>query len=162
MKHLLLVTVLTLTACGKRITSIENKYNDSSIKAYQVIQDARIAALEAKFDVLNSNFDAAIIDFDNDLNNLQSSYTSSNEASIANYNLLSAAMVQLSSSNLEVIKICSSGEHLLKNSSGVYAVYMVSNNYGTFLGKLANDVNYQTTDSVHASFKLVDNNIVCL
>lgn len=156
---LLLLTALILTSCGKRVITNESDYNDSSIKAYQIMQDARISALEAKLDVLNSDFDSAIIDFGNELNNVQAS---SENIANNNYTLLNNAMLQLASTSLTVIKICASAEHLLKNSSGVYAVFMVSNNYGTYLGKLANDINYQTTDSVHANFKLVNDEIVCL
>lgn len=155
---LLLLTALVLTSCGKNITK-ENAYNDSSIKAYQVMQDARISALQAKLDVLNSHFDSAIIDFGNELNNVQAS---SENIANNNYTLLNNAMLQLASTSLTVIKICASGEHLLKNSSGVYAVFAVSNNNDTYLGKLANDTTYRTTDEVQAKFKLVNGEIVCL
>lgn len=165
MKSLLTILSVTLliASCGKKSTTIvENAYNDSSIKAYQVIQDARIAALEARLNAYQTQFDTVVIDYDSRLNNLDAEFTTLDATLNYNIALVTSMLADLNSKQIEPVKICASNEYLLKTATGMYAVYMVSNNYGTFLGKLSEQTNYQTTDVIHAQFKIVNNNIVCL
>lgn len=136
MKILALLALSTLISCGRPSMDaiyIQNPYDDSKLQAYELIQDARIQALEdrlADIDTINTT-----------LTDIQS---------------------QVTLNKVNVIKICASNEHLIKMQNSYYAVYMVSNNYGTYLGKLSEGVNYQTTDSVRASFKIVNGALNCL
>lgn len=166
MKSLLVIFAITLitSSCGKSksTTVVESPYNDSSVKAHQVIQDARIAALEARLNAYQTQFDTVVIDYDSRLNNLDAEFTTLD--AILNYNiaLVTSMLADLNSKQIVPVKICASNEYLLKTATGMYAVYMVSNNFGTFLGKLAENLNYRSTDQVQANFKIVNNNIVCL
>lgn len=159
-----LITLTTLiTSCGKDVTLyVANPYDDQAIKAEQVITGARISALEARINVIESRFDEVIIDFNSELNNLNSTAATLSEVVTENLNIVNMALDNLQQQQVSVIKICASNEYLIKASSGVYAVHMVSNNFGTFLGKLPNEVTYQTTDSIKARFKLVNSEIICL
>jgi hypothetical protein len=77
-------------------------------------------------------------------------------------NTLTDIQNEVSIGAVSIVKICASNEHLIKINSGFFAVYMVSNNYGTYLGKLDVNTTYQTTDSVHAQFKILNDAVVCL
>jgi hypothetical protein len=99
-----------------------------------------------------------LIDFNSRINNLNEQHNSVS----ANLVLVNNALTSLQQQQISVIKICDSGEHLVRTGTGIYAVYMVSNYFGTYLGKLAEDVVYQTTDSKMARFKLSHNSIICL
>lgn len=163
MKLLLLSTMLLFCSCGKNTTtSVESPYNDSSIRVELVLQDARIKALEARLNAYETNFDLVTIEFNNKLSNIDRDFDTMQETLDNNISIINQGLAQLQGKVISLVKICSSNEYLIKTSDGMFAVYMVSNNYGTFLGKLANDVNYQTTDTVKANFKLVNNQLVCL
>lgn len=136
MKLLLVLSAVSLlTSCGRSPDAyiFETKYDDSKLLAYELIQDARIKALEDRLPEL------AVIN--STLTNIQQ---------------------QVTLNKVEVLKICASNEHLIKINNVFYAVYMVSNNYGTYLGKLDNNVQYRTTDSVASNFKIMNNSITCL
>ena len=155
MKKLLLISViLTLCiSCGKKQSTtvlIENPYDDSKLAAYDVLSDARIDAMEvrlAQLEVLNQlNTDASELLKDQ----VEQTFTDLN-------NLLDDLQLEVHNNKVTVHKICTSSEHLLKLQGDFYAVYMVSNNFGTYLGKLDVGVQYQTTDSVHVRFKILNN-----
>lgn len=165
MRLLLLLTAFILTSCGQDYSQVilqENKYDDTQVKAMQVVQEARIAALEARLDAFNTNFDDVLIDFGERLNNQETLSGSLGEALDTNLTILNNALIMLQNQVISVVPICNSGENLIKSGNSLYAVYMISNNYGTFLGKLSENVNYRTTDAVQANFKIVNNVVVCL
>lgn len=134
MKHLFIL--LLLVSCGKETTLIENNYDDSRLQAYELIQDARLDALEMR-EILVAG-----------------------ELSRINQTL-TYIQREVSTGAVSVLPICNSNEHLIKTNTGFFAVYMVSNNFGTFLGKLDNGVLYQTTDSVRARFTVSGDTINC-
>lgn len=163
MKALLLITTLIfLVSCGKHkheyITVVQSGYDDSQTQALLVIQDARIKALEDRLNYLENEFGDVVIDFDERFNNLDQSNIDLN-ASLA---LLNNALTNLQTKQLSIVSICSSSEKLIKTNDGLYAVYMISNNYGTYLGKLVENVNYRTTDASQTNFKIVNGQVVCL
>lgn len=164
MKTLLILATFLFVSCGKttKVTElVENKYDDSQTKAILVIQDARIKALEARMDAYVTNFDLVTIEFSEKLSNLETDLTNRDEILDDNIQLINTALGQLQGKQIEALKICSSNEYLIKQGNSFYTVYMVSNNYGTFLGKLAENILYRTTDSVGASFKIINNTIIC-
>lgn len=134
MKHLFIL--LLLVSCGRKTVLIENNYDDSRLQAYELIQDARLDALEMR-EILVAG-----------------------ELSRINQTLTDI-QTEVSTGTVSVLPICNSNEHLIKTNTGFFAVYMVSNNFGTFLGKLDNDVLYQTTDSVRARFTVSGDTINC-
>ncbi len=162
MKTLLIMSVLlSLVSCGKRINTttkvteyVENDYDSSRIDAYNLIQDARLNAIEARL----VDLDALTSQNTEELETLTASIETQFDTINTNLNDI---QLQVSTNKVTVLPICASGENLIKMNNEFYAVYMVSNNYGTYLGKLANNVNYQTTDSIHAGFHLNSGSIVC-
>ena len=134
MKHLFIL--LLLVSCGRKTVLVENNYDDSRLQAYELIQDARLDALEMS-EILVAGKLSRI---NQTLTNIQR---------------------EVSTGAVSVLPICNSNEHLIKTNTGFFAVYMVSNNFGTFLGKLDNDVLYQTTDSIRARFIINGDNINC-
>jgi uncharacterized protein YcfL len=161
MKTLLILASLLFVSCGNNTQILENKYDDTQIQAILVIQDARIKALEARIDAYITDFDLVTIEFSEKLSNLETNLANRDEILENNIQLVNTALGDLQGKQIEALKICSSNEHLIKQGNNFYAVYMVSNNYGTFLGKLAENVVYRTTDNVGANFKIINNRIVC-
>lgn len=158
----ILATILLLTvSCGSNTTTVENKYDDSQVQAILVIQDARIKALEARINAYDSNFDLVTIEFSEKLSNLENEFKSKDELLDTNIQVINSGLAMLQGKQVTPVKICSSKEYLIKQGNDYYVVYMVSNNYGTFLGKLAENINYATTDEVKARFKVVNNELVC-
>jgi len=136
MKLLLVLSAVSLLAsCGHPPDTyiIETKYDDSKLLAYEVIQNARIKALEDRLPEL------AVIN-----------------------STLTSIQQQVALNKVEMVKVCASNEHLIKMNNSFYAVFMVSNNYGTYLGKLDSNVQYRTTDSAAANFRITNNSITCL
>lgn len=159
MKKLLLISTILLlsVSCGTKESTlilVEKPYDDSKLVAYDLLNDARIDAMEvrlAQLETLNQlNTEASELLKDQ----VEQNYLDLN-------NLLDELQLEVHNNKVTVHKICTSNEHLLKLQGDFYAVYMVSNNFGTYLGKLDSNVNYSTTDNVHASFKIVSGNIVC-
>lgn len=164
MKTTILSLILLLTvSCGKNETVIAtNAFDDSQLKAQLVIQDARLKALEARMNAYETNFDLITIEFSNRISNLDNDFSSMEETMNENIATINLGLSDLQRKVIAPIKICNSDEHLIKTVDSVYAVYMVSNNYGTFLGKLSENVEYKTTDTVGARFKIVNNTVKCL
>lgn len=161
---ILALPLLLTVSCGKKnyTTVVENPYDDSQVKSKQVIQEARISALEARINALESRFNEVLIDYNSLVNNVDAQFSTLEETLTNNTLVVNTMLSDLAAKQTIPVKICASSEYLLKTSTGVYAVYMVSNNYGTYLGKLVEQTNYLTTDTVRATFKIVNNNIVCL
>ena len=169
---LLLSTLLLTVSCGrKRITTVvQNPYDDSKLKTELVLQDARIKALEDRLDALESGFDQLEVDFTDLHSTLTAEYTAEldNKTDTINaaLDILQAKVASLeteASNNTKVVKVCNSSEYLLRIGSSYYAIYMVSNNYGTYLGKLSEGVSYRTTDSTNSNFRVETNKtITCL
>lgn len=160
MKKLLLISaILTLCiSCGRKQSTtvlIENPYDDSKLAAYDVLSEARITAIDNRLTQLEAL---------NQLNNAASEIlkTKVEQNFIDLTNLLDDLQVEVHNNKVTVHKICASNENLLKLQGEFYAVYMVSNNFGTYLGKLDSDTNYQTSDATNTRFKIVNGLINCL
>jgi len=168
MKSLLIIAAISLltVSCGRKreyyTTVQENNYDDSQVKGEQILQSARIAALEARIAAFETNFDTVVIDYNDKINNLETDAQDLRETLDYNVAVVTAMLADLNTKQLTPVKICASAEYLIQTSSGFYAVYMVSNNFGTYLGKLAEETQYQSTDIVKANFKIVNNQVVCL
>jgi len=157
MKKLVILTAMLLAAgCswGPNGSDFHNHlempYNDDAFKenreavaAEQVLQDARLTALEVR------------------IAQLEAGMTGTSELYNATMAVINDLQVQITTGAVNVLPICSSGESLIKTSQGIYAVYMVSNNFGTYLGMLSENVAYQTTDTSHTHFMLVNNEVIC-
>ena len=155
----IILGLMLLASCGKKVTTkvteyVENPYDASRIDAYNLIQDARLDAIEARL----SDLDALTGQNSDDVQALTDSIESQFDTINNNLNNIQQ---QITTNKVTVLPICASGENLIKMNNEFYAVYMVSNNYGTYLGKLANNTSYSTTDSVHAGFHLNNGVIVC-
>jgi hypothetical protein len=137
-----MVLATVLCSCGKVKQNdvyhyVENTYDDSRLLAYELIQNARLDALEMEANLVEGEL-AVINDTLTDIQN------------------------EVSVGAVSVVKICASAESLIKTNTGFFAVYMVSNNYGTYLGQLTENTTYQTTDATHVQFKILNGSIVCL
>jgi hypothetical protein len=131
-----LAVLMLLVSCGRPSMDaiyIQNPYDDSKLQAYELIQDARIKALEDRLEDLDTINDT-----------------------------LTDIQQQVTANKVNVVKICASNEYMIKMNNEFYAVYMVSNNFGTYLGKLDNGVQYQTTDSVRSRFSVNNGVLTCL
>jgi hypothetical protein len=98
----------------------------------------------------------------NNYNNLNNAINNNYNNTLTMLNSLQTQINNAASNQVSVLNICNSDEYLIKVGTNYYAVYMVSNNYGTHLGKLSLNVTYQTTDSYHKLFKLTSSGITCL
>lgn len=164
MKATILTSLLLLISCGRKVgrfteynsnsTTIENKYDDSKLQAYNLIQDARIEALELRASHLEAVSSELADDIEKVKRDIEEEFDLTND-------YLNDLQLEVRTSKVEVIKICASSENLIKVGGAFYAVYMISNNYGTYLGKLENNTNYQTTDNSHKGFHLTNGSIVC-
>lgn len=158
MKKLLLISSLILCiSCGKKQSTtvlVENPYNDTKLAAYNVLNDSRIDAMEVRLVQLETLNQLNTASSELLKDQVEQTFTDLN-------NLLDDLQLEVHNNEVSVHKICASKENLLKLQGEFYAVYMVSNNFGTYLGKLDAGINYVTTDLVHASFKIVNGNIVC-
>lgn len=153
----LLVLCLLLISCKTNLETkyIENDYDDSKLQAYELIQDARLDAIENR----ESMLEQLATQDQSEISRLQHSID-------FNYALVNATLTQIQlqveQNKVQVLSICASSENLIKVNANYFAVYMVSNNFGTFLGKLDENVLYQTTDIFHARFKINNGVILCL
>lgn len=159
MKKLLLISTILLLSisCGKKHSTtvvIENKYDDSKLVAYSLLNDARISAIDTRLTQLET-----LNQLNTDASELLRTQVEQNYLELNN--LLDELQLEVHTKEVTTHKICTSKEQLLKIQGEFYAVYMVSNNFGTYLGMLESNVNYQTTDSVHAGFKIINGSIVC-
>ena len=148
MKHLLLATILLTTlACGRKTihTTVENNYDDSSIRSELVLQDARIRLLEDKLNdlITQDQLDARL------------EVLSSIETRLSN----------LESSSVELVTICSSKELLLKVGDIYYGVISTITSAGlaskVHLGVIPEFKLYQTTDGTNQLFQIEYGNIAC-
>lgn len=154
-----LFLAIFLISCGKNVTTkvteyVENPYDASKIEALDLIQDARLNAIEARLADLNALIDENTADIQALTNSIDTQFNAVNAS-------LNSIQAQVSTNKVTVMQICASGENLIKMNNEFYAVYMVSNNFGTYLGKLTNNVNYMSTDSVRATFHINNGNIIC-
>lgn len=152
----LILLALLLASCGKpQTTNIHNSFDDSKIMALDIIYDARIKVIETRMNALetlvgtnqagNASFNAII----------QANF-------ITSMNTLTELQTEVTKNKVEIVPICNTAEHLIKINGTYFAVYMVSNNLGTYLGKLEKGITYQTTDSNQDKFTLNDLTIECL
>lgn len=156
MKYLIILSTLLLISCGKKtiVNVTENKFDNSN-------NDNRLTQLEAK----NLVIEAKLLSYELKLAELEANGDSLADAIETKYNELFESLDSLEDeievNKVELVKVCASNEQLIKVNNKFYAVYMVSNNNGTYLGELASNVQYQTTDNVRARFSLQNNQIVC-
>lgn len=152
-------------SCGKKDehrTYIENPYDDSKLRANLLIQDSRLIALEektAELEQLLNTVKSGLEMTNDDVESLKQSLEADYQDVIARLDVIENTVNN--AERIEIMSICGSGENLIKVGNKFYAVYMVSNNYGTYLGKLQENMNYQTTDIVKARFKIVNSTIFC-
>lgn len=131
-------------ATEDKISIIESKnlLYDAKIEAIEL----RLASLESDNEELSSQYDS-LLDLLEDLENQVDTLEDD----------LNRLIVPIP------VKVCSSNEHLLKIGDDYFAVYMVSNNNGTFFGKLQVNIHYNTTDGNNVSFKVtINKTIQCL
>jgi SMC interacting uncharacterized protein involved in chromosome segregation len=109
----LLLSVLFLVSCGKNqqtLTYVENPYDNSKNEAIELIQEARIDALENKMRDLQllANINKVAIDRLID-------------STIASYDNIDSQLSDLENvvltNEIKVVKICNSGEHFIKTST---------------------------------------------
>ena len=148
MKILLLtLTLITTLACGRKHTyhTIENNYDDSTIKSELVLQDARIRLLEDKLDDLITQDQL--------------------DARLEVLTAIQTRLGSLESVSVELVKICSSDELLLKVGEVYYGVVSTISSVGlsskVHLGKIPEFSLYQTTDGSSQLFQIEDGNIIC-
>lgn len=162
MKVVLMLSLLLIMSCGRKVqriiehneTSVENKYDDSRLNAYELIQDARLNAIDVRLDALNASIVLNANDNEVFHATIENDFVTTNA-------FLNNLQAEVTVNKVTVLTICASGENLIKMNNDFYAVYMVSNNFGTYLGKLADNVNYATTDNIHAGFHLNNGVIIC-
>lgn len=162
MKTILILSLLLLVSCGKHkheesitVKYVENTFDDSKLVAYNTIQDAKLATLETRTHNLELLTSSNSQDYETLRVQIESNYTQM-------LHEISLVQTQIDSSNkVSVLQICSSNENLIKVNNDFYAVYMINDDYGTYLGKLTSNVNYQTTDIHHSRFTITNGNIVC-
>lgn len=131
MKYLSVLAMLTvLSSCGKRTQYIENNYDDSNVQAKLKLHDALI-----------TNLDRLIQE---------------NRTESLNYVNTKIGVMQtlINGNKISFVKPCGSSENLMLINNTYYAIYMVSNNYGTYLGTLSERTRYQTTDSTKKQFEI--------
>ena len=148
MKILLLtLTLITTLACGRKHTyhTIENNYDDSTIKSELVLQDARIRLLEDKLNDLITQDQL--------------------DARLEVLTVIQTKLSGLESVSVELVKICSSNELLLKVDSVYYGVVSTISSSGfsskVHLGKVPEKEWYQTTDGSSQLFQIEDGEISC-
>lgn len=131
MKYLSVLAMLAvLSSCGKRTQYIENNYDDSNVQAKLELHDARI-----------TNLDRLI----------QENKTESLSYVNTKIDLMTGL---INGNKISFVKPCGSLENLMLINGTYYAIYMVSNNYGTYLGTLSERTRYQTTDSTKKQFEI--------
>ena len=135
-----------ITSVEVRLMALQDSINDLnnnlelSNEELQTLIDSKYQSTQNQIAFINNQFSQ----FNNVLNSLQ-------------------AIVNNTVNPIFMIKVCSSNEHLIKVNGYYYSVYMVSNDFGTFLGKLEQNINYMTTDSSRVRFKInSQNNLQCL
>ena len=148
MKILLLtLTLITTLACGRKHTynTIENNYDDSTIKSELVLQDARIRLLEDKLNDLITQDQL--------------------DARLEVLTVIQTKLNSLESVSVELVNICSSNELLLKVDSVYYGVVSTISSSGfsskVHLGKVPEKEWYQTTDGSSQLFQIEDGEISC-
>lgn len=148
--------VVTMTGCVVQREVVQ--YDDKVLQVKLMLHDARIVALENQVSQLNDanelmkfNIEAAEV-----------AIIAANTQLNATLSLIDDLSAEVAAGEVKILKVCSSKEYLIKVPSGVYAVYMISNNLGTYLGQLEENVEYRTTDSVQSRFKISQGVVVCM
>lgn len=137
---------VTLDGLNNTITNVAGDLNDLELA---------LDNQQEQIDNLESIINSSTVSLQNQIN--------------TNYNstvlLLNSLQNQINNSQnntISIIQICNTNENVLKLNNNYYAVYMVSNAFGTYLGKLSQNVQYRTTDSSKQDFHINSNNqIIC-